>query len=38
VLGVSDTLVAGERARICAEHLEALGVQLGEAAWAALTR
>src|SRR4051794_7207759 len=37
VLGVSDTL-AGERHRICAEHLEALGVQLGEAAWAALTR
>src|SRR4051812_7963133 len=33
VLGVSDTL-AGERHRICAEHLEALGVQLGEAAWA----
>jgi uridine phosphorylase len=37
VLGVSDTLM-GERQRICAEHLEALGVQLGEAAWAALTR
>ena len=37
VLGVSDTLL-GERHRICAEHLEALGVQLGEAAWAALTR
>jgi uridine phosphorylase len=37
VLGVSDTLV-GERERICAEHLEALGVQLGEAAWAALSR
>jgi uridine phosphorylase len=37
VLGVSDTL-AGERHRICAEHLEALGPQLGEAAWAALTR
>ena len=37
VLGVSDLLV-GERHRICAEHLEALGVQLGEAAWAALTR
>ena len=35
VLGVSDAL-AGERQRICAEHLEALGVQLGEAAWAAL--
>jgi uridine phosphorylase len=37
VLGVSDTL-AGGRERICAEHLEALGVQLGEAAWAALSR
>lgn len=37
VLGVSDML-AGDRQRICAEHLEALGVQLGEAAWAALTR
>src|SRR4051794_31199234 len=37
VLGVSDTLGA-ERRRICAEHLEALGLQLGEAAWAALTR
>jgi uridine phosphorylase len=37
VLGVSDML-AGGRQRICAEHLEALGVQLGEAAWAALTR
>jgi uridine phosphorylase len=37
VLGVSDTLVGG-RERICAEHLEALGVQLGEAAWAALSR
>jgi uridine phosphorylase len=37
VLGVSDTLVGG-RQRICAEHLEALGVQLGEAAWAALSR
>ena len=37
VLGVSDAL-AGGRQRICAEHLEALGVQLGEAAWAALTR
>src|SRR3954452_17517329 len=35
VLGVSDAL-AGERQRICAEHLEALGLQLGEAAWAAL--
>ena len=37
LLGVSDSLVT-ERRRICAEHLEALGVQLGEAAWAALTR
>jgi uridine phosphorylase len=37
VLGVSDTLLGGRR-RICAEHLEALGVELGEAAWAALTR
>lgn len=35
VLGVSDTLAA-ERRRICAEHLEALGVQIGEAAWGAL--
>jgi uridine phosphorylase len=37
ILGVSDSLV-GDRQRICAEHLEALGVQLGEAAWAALSR
>jgi uridine phosphorylase len=37
LLGVSDTL-AGGRQRICAEHLEALGVQLGEAAWAALAK
>ena len=37
VLGVTD-LLARERQRICAEHLEALGVQLGEAAWVALTR
>ena len=37
VLGVTDQL-AGGRQRICAEHLEALGLQLGEAAWAALTR
>ena len=37
VLGVTDNL-SGERRRICAEHLEALGVQLGEAAWPALTR
>jgi uridine phosphorylase len=38
VLGVSDELAGDERRRICAEHLEALGVRLGEAAWAALTR
>ena len=38
VLGVTDSLAGGERRRICAEHLEGLGVQLGEAAWAALTR
>ncbi|HEX6713398.1 MAG TPA: hypothetical protein VF066_08430 [Thermoleophilaceae bacterium] len=37
ILGVSDSLV-GERQRICAEHLEALGVQLGQTAWGALTR
>jgi uridine phosphorylase len=37
VLGVSDELT-GARQRICAEHLEALGPQLGEAAWSALTR
>src|SRR4051812_29059692 len=37
VLGVTDILLS-ERQRICSEHLEALGVQLGEAAWAALTR
>jgi uridine phosphorylase len=37
VLGVSDVLL-GERARIGPEDLEALGVRLGEAAWAALTR
>jgi uridine phosphorylase len=37
VLGVTDELAAG-RKRICAEHLEALGLQLGEAAWSALTR
>jgi uridine phosphorylase len=37
LLGVSDAL-AGGRQRICAEHLEALGLQLGEAAWPALTR
>jgi uridine phosphorylase len=37
VLGVSDTLVGG-RARIDPEQLEALGIRLGEAAWAALTR
>jgi purine-nucleoside phosphorylase len=37
VLGVSDEL-AGGRKRIEPEALEALGVRLGEAAWAALTR
>jgi uridine phosphorylase len=37
VLGVSDTL-AGRRTRIKPERLEALGLELGEAAWAALTR
>jgi uridine phosphorylase len=37
VLGVSDDLV-GERVRIEPEQLESLGLSLGEAAWAALTR
>jgi uridine phosphorylase len=37
VLGVSDVL-DGERVRIEPEELEALGVRLGEAAWAALSR
>jgi uridine phosphorylase len=37
VLGVSDTLTGG-RTRIEAEELERLGIRLGEAAWAALTR
>jgi nucleoside phosphorylase len=37
VLGVSDEL-AGGRKRIEPEALEALGIQLGEAAWAAFTR
>ena len=37
VLGVTD-LLAGGRRRIGAEDLEALGLELGEAAWAALTR
>jgi purine-nucleoside phosphorylase len=37
VLGVSD-LLAGERIRIEPEGLEELGLRLGEAAWAALTR
>lgn len=37
VLGVSDVLVSG-RTRIEPGQLEALGVQLGEAAWTALTR
>jgi hypothetical protein len=38
VLGVSDRLAGDNRERIDAEALEALGVQLGETAWAALTR
>ena len=37
VLGVSDVLLGGRR-RIAPEPLEALGLDLGEAAWAALTR
>jgi uridine phosphorylase len=37
VLGVSDEL-AGGRTRIDPQELEALGVRLGETAWAALTR
>lgn len=37
VLGVTDLLVRA-RQRICAEHLDALGIQLGEAGWEALTR
>jgi uridine phosphorylase len=37
VLGVTDAL-AGGRTRIDPERLEALGIELGEAAWAALTR
>jgi uridine phosphorylase len=37
VLGVSDELARG-RKRIAAEQLETLGIRLGEAAWAALTR
>jgi uridine phosphorylase len=37
VLGVTDAL-AGGRTRIEPEQLEALGIELGEAAWAALTR
>jgi purine-nucleoside phosphorylase len=37
VLGVSDDLV-GDRVRIEPEQLESLGLRLGEAAWAALTR
>ena len=35
VLGVSD-LIHGERRRICQEHLDALGVQLGQAGFAVL--
>lgn len=37
VLGVSDALAGGRR-RIASDELEALGLRLGEAAWAALTR
>jgi uridine phosphorylase len=37
LLGVSDTLTSG-RHRIDPEQLESLGIRLGEAAWAALTR
>jgi uridine phosphorylase len=37
VLGVSDELAGGRR-RIDIEGLEALGLRLGEVAWAALTR
>jgi uridine phosphorylase len=38
VLGVTDLLAGAERERIDADALESLGIQLGEAAWAALTR
>ena len=38
VLGVSDRLAGDERERIDPEALEALGVRMGETAWAALTR
>jgi uridine phosphorylase len=37
VLGVSDT-VYGDRQRICQEHLDALGVQLGEAGYSLTER
>jgi uridine phosphorylase len=37
VLGISDTLDGG-RTRIAPEELESLGIRLGEAAWAGLTR
>jgi uridine phosphorylase len=37
VLGVSDELTNGRR-RIAPDELEALGIRLGETAWAALTR
>jgi uridine phosphorylase len=37
VLGVSDELTNGRR-RIAPDDLEALGIRLGDAAWAALTR
>ena len=36
ILGVSDKLENGERIRISQDNLEALGIQLGEAAYAAL--
>jgi uridine phosphorylase len=38
VLGVTDLLASGTRARIPAEDLEPLGLALGEAGWAALER
>jgi uridine phosphorylase len=38
VLGVTDVLDDSGRQRIDPEELEALGVRIGEAAWAALTR
>jgi uridine phosphorylase len=38
VLGVTDLLATGERERIPHDELEALGLRLGEAGWAALRR